>query len=173
MFGTVQYVVSMNIPRLPRIHEYIHEYIHIHEYGFEAYSRKYSYSWIRVKGVFMKYSYSWIRGTKSVNVKLWSFGKILASPWRIPAEIPAGIDYFPLAPSLRVAGSPHLVLSHRIFLNNLSASVGILGRPNSRSLAAGASPGTPKHINKGARRDAGWTSSKGINNRNVNIQKTQ
>ena len=47
MFGTVQYVVSMNIPRLPRIHEYIiyiHEYIHIHEYGFEAYSRKYSYS---------------------------------------------------------------------------------------------------------------------------------
>ena len=84
-----------------------------------------------------------------------SFGKILVSPWRIPAEIPAGIDYFPLAPSLRVAGSPHLVLSHRIFLNNLSASVGILGRPNSRSLAAGASPGTPKHINKGARRDAG------------------
>ena len=57
-------------------------------------------------------------------------------------EISVTADHFPLAPSLRAAGSPHLVLSTQIFLGDLSASVGILGRPNSRSPAAGASPGT-------------------------------
>ena len=59
-----------------------------------------------------------------------------------------GIDVCPFAPSLRVAGSPHQVLSTQIFLGDLSASVGILGRPNSRSPAAGASPGTA--LNRGS-----------------------
>ena len=71
--------------------------------------------------------------------------KTYGGPWRTVTEISVTVDHFPLAPSLRVAGSPHLVLSTQIFLGDLSASVGILGRPNSRSLAAGASPGTPKN----------------------------
>ena len=55
--------------------------------------------------------------------------------------------HFPLAPSLRAAGSPHLVPSTQIFLGDLSASVGIPGRPNSVA-AAGASPGTA--LNRGS-----------------------
>ena len=68
--------------------------------------------------------------------------KTYGGPWRAVTEISVTVDVFPLAPSLRAAGSPHLVLSTQIFLGDLSASVGILGRPNSRSPAAGASPGT-------------------------------
>ena len=68
--------------------------------------------------------------------------KIYGGPWRIPTEISVGIEDCPFAPSLRVAGSPHLVLSTHIRLGDLSASVGILVYPNSRSPAAGASPDT-------------------------------
>ena len=63
----------------------------------------------------------------------------------MPTEISVGIVQFPLAPSLRAAGSPHLMLSTQIRLGEVSASVGTPGRSNSRSLAAGASPGTPKN----------------------------
>ena len=73
--------------------------------------------------------------------------------WRTVTEISVTADYFPLAPPLRVSGSPHLVLSAQICLGDLSASVGILGRPNSRSPAAGASPGTA--LNRGSPRVSG------------------
>ena len=76
--------------------------------------------------------------------------KTYGGPWRAVNEISFTVDVFPLAPSLRAAGSPHLVLSTQICLGDLSASVGILGRPNSRSPAAGASPGTA--LNRGSPR---------------------
>ena len=79
--------------------------------------------------------------------------KTYGGPWRTVTEISVTADHFPLAPSSRAAGSPHLVLSTQIFLGDLSASVGILGRPNSRSPAAGASPGTA--LNRGSPRVSG------------------
>ena len=71
--------------------------------------------------------------------------KTYGGPWRTVSEISDTAHHFPLAPPLQVAGSPHQVLSTQISLGGLSASVGILGRPNSRSRAAGASPATPKN----------------------------
>jgi hypothetical protein len=66
--------------------------------------------------------------------------KTYGGPWRTVTEISVTADHFPLAPSLRAAGSPHLVLSTQIRLGEVSASVGTPGRSNSRSPAAGASP---------------------------------
>ena len=53
--------------------------------------------------------------------------KTYGGPWRTVNEISFTADVFPLAPSLRVADSPHLVFSTHIRLCDVSARVGILG----------------------------------------------
>ena len=92
----------------------------------------------------------------------------------MPGEISPGIVQFPLAPSLRAAGSPHLMLSTQIRLGEVSASVGTPGRSNSRSPAAGASPlGRVLHEFRSSRQGSEThcqVTSKGINSKNMIIK---